>query len=309
MIDKWPILKIEISELNRKLSWADYETVLQIANAGSLAAAARLANSSHPTMFRKINAIEDKLGVRLFERFRTGYQATTAGEEVIATARAFADLANETERRVSGQDLRPSGVVRIATTDTLLCGLLAPTLAELRIQEPHISIDVILSNEVADLSLRHADIAIRPMTTPDEHLVGRRLGTIRQGIYVHRTRSTDVDAQALSDMPWVGPSTSMVYPQLHRWMCKKRLDDRCHCRVDSLLGMYSAARNGIGASVLPLYLAETDPDLVRLGKTIDEMSVDLWLLTHPDLARVGRIRTVLDYLAKSGIARTLKSTV
>ncbi|MEJ6393520.1 LysR family transcriptional regulator [Gymnodinialimonas sp. 2305UL16-5] len=292
--------------MNTKLNWTDYETVLQIAETGTLSAAARLAGSSHPTMFRRVNAIEQKLGVRLFERFRTGYQATPAGEEIVATARQFAQLANETERRVSGRDLRPSGLVRIATTDTLLYGLLAPRLAELREQEPQISVEVVVSNEVADLSLRHADIAIRPMLAPDGYLIGRRLGTIQQCVYIHRAHHTaTAKTRDLADLPWVGPSASMTYPQFHAWLREHQLDDRCGYRVDSLLGMYSAVRAKIGASILPIYLAKQDPDLARIADAIPDMAVDLWLLTHPDLTRVGRVRAVLDHLAKSGIAQAL----
>lgn len=286
--------------MNNLIDWNDYKIALQIADAGSLSKAAQLAGSSHPTMFRRINAVEEKLGVRLFERFRTGYQPTAAGEEVVAVARQIAELTNETERRVSGRDLRPSGTVRIATTDTLLFGMLAPMIAQFRQMEPEITLQIVVSNEISDLSLREADIAIRPSSAPDQHLVGRKLGVIRQGIYGQQKLYRDSPALLKpGTAPWVGPSSSMAYHQLHSWMERNRYDEACVCRMDTVLGMYAAVRSGIGLAVLPTYLAEPDGELARLGALVDEVSVDLWLLTHPDLRRTTRVRAVLDYFASS----------
>lgn len=286
--------------MNNPLDWNDYRIALQIAEAGSLSKAAKMAGSSHPTMFRKINAVEEKLGVRLFERYRSGYQPTAAGEEVIAVARQIADLTTQTERRVAGRDLRPSGTVRVATTDTLLIGLLAPVIAEFRQIEPEIMLEVIVSNEISDLSHREADIAIRPTSAPEQHLVGRKLGVIRQAIYAPRhlckTPSTQPEP---ATCPWVGPSQTMPYPELHAWMTKNGYNERCVCRTNTLLGMLAAVRSGVGIAVLPTYLAETDPDLTQLGAPIDEACVDLWLLTHHDLRRTARVRAVIDHFASS----------
>ncbi|MGQ3486920.1 LysR family transcriptional regulator [Roseovarius pacificus] len=287
--------------MNYKLDWSDYEIVLRIAEAGSLSKAAHVAGSSHPTMFRKINAVEKKLGVRLFDRFRTGYRMTVAGEEVVSAARRIAEIANEAERRVSGRDLRPSGVVRIATTDSLHAALLAPEIARFRMLQPDIILDVALSNEISDLALREADIAIRPASRPADHLVGRKLGTIRQAVYAHP--SLDVGNRhrpSWESLPWVGPGSSMGYEQLHAWMSSAGCDDGCVCRVDSVAGMHAVVRSGIGVAVLPCYLADADTDLVRLGDPIEDVAVDLWLLTHPDLRDTARIRAVLDHFGQRG---------
>ncbi|MBX5177265.1 LysR family transcriptional regulator [Rhizobium lentis] len=121
--------------MNNWLNWDEYRIALLVAEAGSLSKAAQQAGLSHPTLFRRINTLEEKLSVRLFERFRTGYEPTPAGEEVLAVARQIAELTNEAERRIAGRDLRASGLVRVATTDSLLFGLLAPDLARFRLQE------------------------------------------------------------------------------------------------------------------------------------------------------------------------------
>jgi DNA-binding transcriptional LysR family regulator len=281
--------------MNNKIDWNDYKIVLQIAEAGSLSKAAHLAGSSHPTMFRKVNSLEGKLGVRLFERFRTGYQLTAAGEEIASTARKIQELTNETETQVAGRDLRPSGVVRLATTDTLLFGLLSPEIARLRQLEPNITLDVAASNEISDLSFREADIAIRPAAAPEDHLIGRRLGRIRQAVYAPWSSDVDDVRRQGAARPWVGPSASMPYVQLHAWMRDNDCDASCVCRMDSVLGMHAAVRSGIGVAVLPCYLAEPDTRMQRLGDEIEELTIDLWLLTHPDLRHTARVRAVLDY--------------
>lgn len=286
--------------MNNALDWDDYRIALLIADAGSLSKAAKAAGSSHPTLFRKINAVEQKLGVRLFERYRTGYQPTAAGEELIAVARQIADLTTETERRVAGLDLRPSGTVRVATTDALLIGVLAPVIAQLREIEPQITLEILASNETSDLSLREADIAIRPTSAPADHLVGRKLGVIRQAIYAPKHFGETADTHPdLAIYPWVGPSPDMPYPELHRWMKSTGYNEKCVCRMNTLLGMSAAVRSGVGIAVLPTYLAEQDPDLIRLGAPIDETAVDLWLLTHHDLRRTARVRAVIDHFASS----------
>jgi DNA-binding transcriptional LysR family regulator len=289
-----------IAQMNSSLDWDDYRIILQITDAGSLAKAASLAGLSHPTMFRRINAIEERLGVRLFDRFRTGYRPTLAGEALVATAREIAELATTAERRLAGQDLRPAGKVRIATTDTLFHGLLAPEISRLRKLEPDITLEVVVSNEVSDLSRREADIALRPVLSPEQHLVGRKLGVIRQAVYGHKELLAENKAKnRLEAMPWIGPARSMNYNQLQVWMGKNGFDAACVCRIDTVLGMYRAVQQGTGVAVLPAYLAGQDPDLSRHGKFVDEMAADLWLLTHPDLRQTARIRAVLDHLGKS----------
>lgn len=287
--------------MNKKLDWNDYQTVLLIAEAGTLSGAAQRSGTSHPTMFRRINAVEQKLGVRLFERFRTGYRLTSAGEEVAATAREIEELTNATERRVAGRDLRPSGIVHLATTDSLFWGLLAPEIARLRHVEPEIVLDVTVSNEISDLSFREADIAIRPASAPEEHLVGRRLGRIRQAVYAARSLGlSEDDHNNWAGLPWIGPSASMSYPQLHAWMHASGVQDGCVAKSDSVLSMLAAVRAGIGVAILPCYLADPDPDLRRLGPEIEDLGVDLWMLTHPDLRHTARVRAVLDFFGGLG---------
>ncbi len=296
--------KAGLSDMNDMLDWGDYRIVLAIAEAGSLTGAAKRLGTSHPTLFRRINAVEKKIGVRLFERLRTGYRPTAGGDEIIATARRITELTHDTERRLAGRDLRPSGHVRITTTDGLLFGLLAPALSGLRESEPDITIEINVSNEISDLAFREADIAIRPTSAPDPHLVGRKLGLIRQAIYAPSAIATGGGAnEALREASWIGPSRSMAYPALHGWMAAQGYDKRCRIWSDSVLGQHAAARAGAGIAVLPAYLAEADTSLTRIGPMIAALDVELWMLTHPDLRNTTRIRAVAEYLSRCSLIR------
>ena len=285
------------------LSWDDMCLVHAIVDAGTLSGAARALRVSHPTAFRRLNRLEGKMGVRFFDRARDGYIATAAAEEVAALVRQLRSEVLAVERRIAGRDLRPSGTLRITTTDTLLFGWLSPGLREFRSAYPDIRLELVVSNDVFSLSRREADIAVRPARKPDESLVGRRIGTIAQAAYMARTLAKEADdVEAMAAMDWIGPDESMAYPAFDRWLDQEGLVERCRVRVNTVYGMLSAARAGLGLSVLPCYLGENDEQLRRVGGAIPLMATDLWVLTHPDLRKTERIRIFLDHV--SGFAKT-----
>ena len=282
-----------------KLSWDDMCLVHAIAHAGTLSGAARSLRVSHPTAFRRLNRLERKMGVRFFDRARDGYTSTAAAEEVTALVRLLKNDVLAVERRIAGRDLRPSGTLRVTTTDTLLFGWLSPGLREFRSACPDIRLELVVSNDVFSLSRREADIAVRPAQNPDQSLVGRRIGTIAQATYVAKTlvaESDDVEPKPSID--WIGPDESMAYPAYERWLEQEGLAELCRTRVNSVYGMLSATRAGLGLSVLPCYLGENDSQLIRVGGAIPSLATDLWILTHPDLRKTGRVRVFLDHVAR-----------
>lgn len=275
----------------QKPAWDDLRLVLAIARTGSLSGAARSLGVSHATVYRRLGDIETRLGVRLFERQRNGYTATPAGEEIAAAAGRVEDEVLAVERRVVGQDLRPSGTVRVTTTDSLLLGLLAPLFARFRRVEPEIALEVSVSDVLFSLPRREADVALRVTRSPPDHLVGQCIGTLAQAAYVSRDLASDAGSSpAGSDLAWVGPDESWSHRALVRWMAESGHDGRCRFRADTLLGMYAAVREGIGAAILPCYLGDADPSLTRLGAPVPALAMDLWILMHPDLRGVARIR-------------------
>jgi len=286
--------------MNSMLTWDEMRLVHAIANAGTLSGAARMLEVSHPTAFRRLNRLEERMGVRFFDRARDGYAATAAAEEVSALVRRLGNEILAVERRIAGRDLRPSGTLRITTTDSLLFGWLASALRDFRIAYPDIQLELVVSNDVFNLSRREADVAVRPVEKPDETLFGRRIGTIAQAVYVARELAVAAGGNEVMDSAdWIGPDESMTYPAFDRWLRTEGLVDRCRIRVNTVYGMLSAVKAGLGLSVLPCYLGDNDERLLRVGREIPSMSADLWTLAHPDLRKTERVRIFLDHVARA----------
>ncbi|MFB9866382.1 LysR family transcriptional regulator [Vreelandella sulfidaeris] len=280
--------------MNEQLvKWDDLQVVLAIAQTGSLSGASRHLNISHATVFRRLNALEKRLDVALFERHRHGYTPTFAGEDLAATGERVQKEIHSAERRIIGQDLKLSGNLRVTTTDTLFAGLLCPVFTTFRQQYPNITLEVVISNQLQSLSRRDADIAIRPTLKPPETLVGRQIGEISLAVYGQQERwKTTILPQAPASLlteNWIGPDVHMGDAALEKWM----MDKNATYRLDSMLGMQLAVRHGAGIAVLPCYLGDADKTLVRLSQPIEELTTQLWLLTHPDLRRVARVRAFL----------------
>ncbi|HET8802729.1 MAG TPA: LysR family transcriptional regulator [Marinobacter sp.] len=285
-------------KIRGNLAWNDFELVLAIATTGSLSGASRALGVSHATVFRRLGDVEQRLGVTLFERSRTGYRPTLAGEELADTARIMDEAALAAERKVAGRDLEPSGEIWTTTTDSLLMGLLAPLFTEFRQKYPGIVLDVAVSNQLFNLTRREADVAIRPSNRPPENLVGRPLTKIGQAVYGHRSLGLTPGApiETLVSQPWIGAGPRLQDSALDQWMDTNALKPSCVYRVDTLVSILSAIRSGMGLAVLPCYLADDDPDIIQLTDPIPELEYGLWFLMHPDLRGVVRIHALMDFL-------------
>jgi DNA-binding transcriptional LysR family regulator len=279
-----------------EMNWDDLRLVLAVAQAGTLSGAARHLRVTHSTVFRRLGVIEQRLGVRLFERFRDGYSATPAGEAVAALAARFADDFLALERCLSGQDLRPSGTVRITTTDTISAMLMrhVPTL---RAAHPEILLEVTVSNAMANLTRREADVAIRPTPEPPETLVGRRVADIAHAVYGSPAYLSRHGGRP-SDLEWIGLDDTLATTVIGRWMRENVREAQIGLRVDALPALKDAACAGAGVALLPCYLGDEEARLRRTRSSgAPDVRSALWLLTHSDLRRTARIRAVMDFLA------------
>jgi DNA-binding transcriptional LysR family regulator len=281
-----------------RIGWGDLRLVRAVGEVGTLTGAARRLGVDHSTAFRRLGALEERLGVRLFERARNGYAPTPAGEATLAAAERILGDLGELERRIAGEDLRPSGTVRVTTTDTLL-DILAPCFAAFRIAHPEITVEVAATNAFFTLTKRDADVAIRPAASVPEGLVGRRIATLATALYASPNYlARHPEGSDLSSHDWIAPDESLSHLGSAKWMQSAIFPERIIHRGNSLLALRAAARAGIGVAPLPCYLADPDPALRRVHPPLLEMESALWLLTHPDLRRVARIRALLDFLAK-----------
>jgi DNA-binding transcriptional LysR family regulator len=292
----------------RQLAWDDLRLVKAIADAQGLAGAAERLGVNHSTVFRRLGQIEDALGVMLFERHRTGYAPTVAGEELVAVARRTEEDIAGFARKLAGRELTPAGELRVTTSDTLLTHLLTPILARFRRQCPDVRLDLVVGNQSLNLSQRDADVAIRATDHPPETLVGRRAARIAWALYgnARSFAETDrIDPVTLQERPWVGLGENLGTVRAARYLREHVPAGRIAYRVNTVLGLAEAVEAGIGIGHLPCFVADTRPTLVRLAVPAPDLADDLWLLTHPDLRHSPRVRVFLDFMAAE-IARHRK---
>ena len=166
------------------LNWDEFRIVRAIAEAQSLSGAAELLGLNHSTLFRRLAAMEARLGLRLFDRERTGYRPTAAGEDMVALATLMGDTIAEFERRVSRNDVKLSGRVRVTALTSLGALVLPPICAALAAAHPGLHVEVILTDSSPDLERGEADIALRCLKEPPpESLTGRRVAPLPWAIY------------------------------------------------------------------------------------------------------------------------------
>lgn len=277
--------------------WDDLRFFLSVVRQGSLSAASKELNVNHSTVLRRLASLEHNLGVRLFERHPSGYVMTPSGEELQARLINVADQIESAQRQLRGRDIALSGTIRVTTTDTLALGMLTPYFAKFRQAHPGIQLQLIMSNTFFSLSKREADVAIRPSNTPPENLIGRRVGRVQTAVYgasAYLGRNRKKNDLAAHD--WVGFDESLNHLAQAKWLKKTIPEKQIVYRVDSLLVMAEAVAHGFGLGLLLTMLAESKRVLKRLADPIAELDTQLWVLTHPDLRHVPRIKAFTDFV-------------
>lgn len=278
------------------LAWDDLRIFLAIARSGSLAGAARSLGVNHSTVFRRLNAFEDGLGVRLFERMTSGYVLTVAGEEMYTSAERIEQEIERLDRRVTGRDLSLSGTIVMTTTDTTAQYLVMPHLAKFRAAYPGIDVTVILDNQYVNLSKRQADVALRPTRNPPDTLVGRRIAEIAFAPFATEAY-LQKHPDGLDNIEWVVPDETLAHLAASKWLKATYPNAKTSLSANSLLGVLLAAKEGMGAAMLPCFMGDQDPAFVRIADPIPGAGSTLWLLTHEDLRHTARVRAFMDFMA------------
>ncbi len=280
--------------------WNDLQVFLAIARGGSLAAASRHLAVNHSTVFRRLNTFEETLGVRLFERLPNGYALTAEGASIRSEAESVEASVLAIERRVAGRDLAMVGDVRLTTPANLAHEFLAPWLPELYRQYPGIRIEIAASDDDFDLARREADIALRATPSPPDWLVGRELTRIRWWAYASAAyvdaRGRPAAADQLAQHDLIGADEAFQRLPAFAWL-RELVPDACiRAKAGDLVTMAALAEAGIGVCLLPG--DQFSPKLLRLFELDSRFDSGLWLLTHPDLRHVGRIKAVMDFLTE-----------
>jgi DNA-binding transcriptional LysR family regulator len=283
------------------LEWDDFRVFLAIARHGSLTAAARALHVTQPTMGRRLEMLEERLGTRLFDRTPTGPVLTDLGSAILEHAEQMEQAAFAAERRIAGHDSGPHGTVRITSLEWFGNKVLAPIIASFSARYPQIVVELVTDIRTYNLSKREADIAIRFARFDQNDLVQRKVADIACGLYASTTYLGLHGMPAFSDK---GSNHAVVtvheaaahVPQ-SRWLIESVAPKaRIAFRASSYEAQARAAETGAGLVALPRCIGDAMPSLQRLDPPSPAPSREVWLGYHQDMRQTSRIRVLVDFL-------------
>jgi DNA-binding transcriptional LysR family regulator len=280
--------------------WNDLKYFLACVRAGSLAKAGRALAVDQTTVSRRLTALEQAIDARLFERAAPRTALTPAGEALLATAERVEQAALELGRIASGADVRLEGVVRVATSETLSVTFLARKLVGLHEEHPGIELELVTGAASRSLLKREADLALRVGARPTQRsLIVRKVGRTSFHLFAskaYRKRHPRAGpAGPLDGHDVVGYCDDLVQIPPMKWLEEHRAGARVVLRTNSILSATEAACGGWGVAALPTFLGVMRPELVVVhGEPIAHS--DHWIIVHPDLQHVSRIRAVIEHL-------------
>ncbi len=289
--------------MNNNFDWRLVRTLLAALEQGSLLGAARQLKTTQPTVGRHIAELEAQLGVVLFERSGRGLQPTAMALRLAESARAMEAGAHQLQRCVSGAQDDTRGTVRITASQPVACVLLPPLLAQMRLTLPDIQVELVPSNEIANLLQREADIALRMVQPVQASLVARRIGKVTLGAYAHRDYLRRRGAPRLpSDLA----SHDLVGTDRNQDILKGLAAQGLHLttnnfafRTDDLMAYWHAVRAGLGVGFVADYLARSDDAIVPLLPMLKVPPLPMWLTVHREVRTSRPIRAVYDFLAQA----------
>ena len=282
--------------------WNQVRAFLATAEEGSLSAAARALGQTQPTLSRQVAALEETLGITLFERAGRAMTLTESGKELVAHVRAMADAATQFSLVASGQSQSIKGRVTITATAALATYYLAPIIRKIHEAAPQITIDILTSNQIQDLTLREADIAIRHARPEQADLIGKLIGETEAHLYASTSYLRQFGAiKSLSDLEAADFIGFDQNEQLVASFAAKGLTvglDRFRFNTPAGTVMRQLVSEGLGIGILTDDVGLSDPTLKPVLPDQIAFPVPVWLVTHRELRTSRRIRLVYDIIAE-----------
>jgi len=280
------------------MEWDDLKHFLAVARLGSLTEAARALKTSVSTVARRVDTLEKRLGARLFDRRRSGYVLTDNGEAIRLRAEAVEEAVLSVEREAVGRDLRPSGKVRIASSDDIATH--TPHLPQFRKRYPNIALELAAQMDLVNLTRREADIAIRGRKPSEGDFIARGAGYWPFGLYAAkayaRTRKLKPGSPDLSRAEIITWTSEFAHVRGGSWFAENAPEAPIAVASNSARVHFAACKAAMGVAILPCKLADLESSLICLLPTERVLAVELWVVVHRDLIRTARIRAVMDFL-------------
>ena len=290
----------EMLDQGGAIDWDDFRFVLAIVRGGSVSAAARQLGVDHATVIRRIDRLEQSLSAKLFDRRKSGYLLTEAGQRVADSAEAMESTIVANQEAVGGSRAHLTGTVRIGAPDGFGSHFLASRLVAFGDRYPDLDLQLVATARLFSLSKREADIAIS-LTMPKEgRIVGRKLLDYRLGLYAapaYLARAPKINERAdLAAHRFVGYIEELLFTPELDYLPQVSPKISAKFRSANLIAQLNATISGFGIAVLPHFMASAHPELTPVLP--DEVSIlrTFWMLMHADSKDLARIRAVADYI-------------
>lgn len=286
------------------LDWNDLKFFLAVARTGSLTAASQLLGTSPSTVARHIDALEDRLGAKLFLRHQTGYLLSDQGQDVLEPIAVIEHSMLSMEGLKTGLKNTLRGKVRLATSDGLATFLVTPHLLEFWRRHPQVQVELLTSLNIVDLNRREADLALR-FVNPAENVnsqdyIGLNLGPVYFRAYCARSlldaRTPDLNLLS-NELDYISWTEDWAALPMMGWLSKVFGTKKPLLSSNNLLVHLQAVRAGVGVALLPDYMGADDSTLCELTLPDAISSArDLWLVYHRDLKSSQRVLAMRDFL-------------
>ena len=275
------------------MEWGDVRVFLAVARAGTLGAAARLLHLSHPTIGRRLRALEQATGQILFQRTAEGFVLTEEGAAVLPHAERMEEHALALERRLAGEQRGLEGTLRISSADWFGAYVLPPVIADYAHLYPRVEIELLTGTRLFNLAQREADVAFRivPFDAPD--IVQRRLIRMPYGVYVAADGTDPVDGDGSGHRLIAMDTSTGAFPDID-WLGERFPNADVVVRSNNRNVQAHICRRGVGVAVLPRPVGDGIAGLRRLDLGDAPPSREIWMGFHRDLKQVPRLRAFLD---------------
>ena len=283
--------------------WNRARAFLVTAEEGSFSAAARALSSTQPTVGRQVAALEQELGVTLFERIGTRLELTVSGLDLLEHVRAMGAAANQTSLAATGRSESVEGTVCITASEAITAFLLPPILQGLRLEHPGISLELIASNEVRDLQRREADIAVRNFAPKRPDLIARKVGESKAHFYaapgyverIGPLNSTEDLAKAVI-LGFEQPKN--MVDMFQKFLGLDCREEQFPIVTSNHLVQWELCKQGSGVCMMMDEVGAKEPAVVKVFPELPSIPVPLWVVCHRELRTSRRLRLVFDWLAK-----------
>ena len=281
-------------------NWDEIKTAYQVARLGTVSGAAEVLGVHHATVIRHVDALETRLGAKLFQRHARGYTTTEAGEDLLRVAKATDDQFNQLAGRIKGSGSAVTGELVVTSLDTLSARL-APMLAEFQQEHDGLIVRYLTGTRLFRLEYGEAHVAVRAGPAPDQpdnvvqHLADEQFAAYASASYVARHGDAAEPGGYLRHS-FVGPEDRDSRAPFYVWLKHNVPESAVTFRCTEQNAAEAAVRAGAGIGFFSVRTAKDDPDLVEVGPRMPEWTGAIWLVTHVDLHRTTKVQALLRFI-------------